>query len=175
MHFKATLLLKVSISLSLTETNARRRSITNERLANCTMQICQNVSSRHGEIFTLTCGTARQPITLYKTLSFTGPYRFIASHLAWAGHSAITVIWHTDRKWQKRYLPGSIPSLDYFNVQRFGCRGAGKVSCFECKERWHQGTNYTGFMDKSLREVTNTRCEPFEVTFSKQTAVRETL
>jgi len=45
---------------------------------------------RHGDIFTFTCGTARQPITLHKTLYFTWPYRFIASQLVWAGHSVVT-------------------------------------------------------------------------------------
>lgn len=51
MHFKATLLLKVSLSLPLTETNTRKRSITNGRLEHRTMQICQNLPSRHGRYF----------------------------------------------------------------------------------------------------------------------------
>jgi len=50
------------------------------------------------------------------------------------------------------------------------------VSSFECRERDDiSARNYTGLMDKSLRLVTNMRCEPLAVTFSKQTAVSEKL
>jgi hypothetical protein len=121
--------------------------MTNERLEHCTMQICQNLSGIRGDIFTLTCGNARQPITLFhKTPYFAWPYRFIASHLVWAGHSrGYGYMIHRPEVTknaicQVQYSPWSI-----WMFKRLRCRDAddvwgGEVSCFECIERWHQCT-----------------------------------